>query len=81
MTAEHVALTLVNVNQTQPRTVVLQMGAYAEHQCVHVALADRQAEVGASSFTVRLAPGSGARLLIHMHRYANSPTLQFPWDS
>ena len=30
-------------------------------------------------FAVRLAPGAGTRLTIGMRRYANPPTLAFPW--
>jgi len=33
-----------------------------------------------SSFTVRLEPGCGARLVLKMQRYTNPPTLTFPWD-
>ena len=40
------------------------------------------ADVGAGDgwFTVRLAPGAGRRLVIRTRRYANQPTLAFPWD-
>jgi hypothetical protein len=36
--------------------------------------------VDASAFTVRLAPGAGARLTLKMKRHVNAPTLSFPWD-
>jgi hypothetical protein len=36
--------------------------------------------VNADSFTVRLEPGSGARLVLAMDRYVNPPTLTFPWE-
>ena len=58
MTADHVALTLVNVSQTQPRTVIVQTGAYAEHKCTHVESAGARIDVGNSSFSVQLSPGS-----------------------
>ena len=80
MTAEHVSLTLVNVGQLEPRTVQLQMGAYAEHECTHVETGEQSIDVGDSTLTVRLAPGSGARLRINTRRYVNRPTLRFPWD-
>jgi len=80
MRDDTLSLTLVNVNQTQSRTVVVQTGAYAEHQCVSVALGEKRIPVNAPWFTVRLAPGSGARLVVNTRRYANQPTLVFPWD-
>ncbi len=35
----------------------------------------------AASFPVRLAPGTGAKLTIRMRRFANDPTLSFPWEA
>ena len=80
MTADHVAVTLVNVSQTRSREIVVQTVAYAEHQCISVVIGKRQIPVGQPSFTVRLSPGAGARMVIRTKRYANTPTLAFPWD-
>jgi hypothetical protein len=80
MTDNQVAVTLVNVSQTEPRTVLIQTGAYAEHQCLSVEAGGRLIKIGDSWFKVFLAPGSGARLVINSKRYANAPTLSFPWD-
>jgi hypothetical protein len=80
MTADRVAVTLVNVSQTQPRTLIVQAGAYAEHQCLRVQTQGQSIEIDVPSFTVHLAPGAGAQLTIHMERYSNRPTLSFPWD-
>lgn len=80
MTADDVRLTLVNINQTEPRTVVVQAGAYAEHRCTGVRVGSRELEVDGPFFTVRLAPGAGETMAIKMKRYANQPTMTFPWD-
>jgi len=80
MTDEHVAVTLVNVSQTEVRMVTVQAGAYAEHECLRVETSGRQVAVGKPWFTVRLAPGAGARMIIHIKRYANNPILVFPWN-
>ena len=80
MTADCAAVTLVNVNQTQSRELVIQMGAYAEHECTSVVLGNRQIPVDQSCFTVRLAPGAGARMVIRTRRYSNTPIFAFPWD-
>jgi hypothetical protein len=58
----------------------VQGGAYAEHQFVSVSVDGQNTAVNDSQFTVRLAPGAGSRLTIKMNRYANEPTLKFPWD-
>lgn len=35
--------------------------------------------VGHRHFTVRIAPGAGARLKLRLRRYVNQPSLAFPW--
>jgi hypothetical protein len=78
---DETVVTLVNLNQVSARTVTVQGGAYAEHQILSAAIGDGAAQpVDSSAFTVRLAPGAGARLTLRMKRYTNAPTLTFPWD-
>lgn len=72
-------LTLVNLDPLQPRDVVIQTGAYGEHECLWVMAGDKKHPVNRRSFTVRLDPGAGAELTIAADRYANQPTLSFPW--
>jgi hypothetical protein len=73
-------VTLVNLSRTAARTVTVQGGAYAEHRIESVVLDGRETPVGGRDFTIRLGPGCGARLRLAMRRYANRPTLAFPWD-
>ena len=80
MTDDAATVSLVNINPHQERTVIVQGGAYAEHQFQTVSIDDQTVSVDNSAFKVRLAPGCGSRLKIEMKRYANSPTLLFPWD-
>jgi hypothetical protein len=75
-----IVLTLVNTNPIQPRTVIVQMGAYAEHHSIAVDLAGRNLPIDAPFFTVRLAPGAGDTLTITTRRYVHPPTAAFPWD-
>jgi len=77
MTDEDVTLTLVNLNQIESRTVVVQGGAYAEHQLISAATDNQVLSLDQPFFTVCLAPGSGSRIVIKMKRYANQPTLLF----
>ncbi|MBO9547043.1 hypothetical protein [Caulobacter sp.] len=78
---DETVVTLVNTNQVAARTVTVQGGAYAEHQILSAAVGEGPASaVDSSAFTLRLAPGAGARLTLKMKRYTNAPTLTFPWD-
>jgi hypothetical protein len=78
--ADETVLTLVNVNQLQPRTVVVQGGAYGEHQFTGLTLGGKTQPVDGPCVTVRLEPGCGARLTLATRRYANPPTFAQPWD-
>jgi hypothetical protein len=71
-------VTLVNTGD-KPRRVIVQGGAYGEHRIDSVSVDGRQHRVGARHFTLDLAPGAGARLELGMARYANRPSLSFPW--
>jgi hypothetical protein len=72
-------VTLVNTNPTEPRTLVVQAGAYAEHEFESVEIDGKTTLLHARDFTVRVAPGAGAKVVLQMRRYANAPTLKFPW--
>jgi hypothetical protein len=80
LTADTTGVTLVNCSPTESRTVTIQGGAYGEHQILTVSDGGAAKPVNARAFTVRLAPGTGARLQLKMKRYANPPTLDFPWS-
>ena len=79
ITPDEVGVTLVNLNPTTAKTVIVQGGAYAEHQITGVIANGEETPVDHSHFVVRLAPGSGTRLTVHMQRYANRPTSALPW--
>jgi hypothetical protein len=72
-------LTLVNLNQSQVRTVIVQAGAYGEHQFVSVEHEGKTDRVDAPTLTVQLEPGSGQQLVLAMTRYTNTPTALHPW--
>ncbi|PYI87457.1 MAG: hypothetical protein DME26_06135 [Verrucomicrobia bacterium] len=80
LTTEGMKLTLVNTNQVEERTVVLQGGAYGEHLFKTATVAGTSHRIEAPAFSVRLAAGTGAQLDVKMARYALHPTLAFPWD-
>jgi hypothetical protein len=74
------SVTLVNLNKTESRTVVVQAGGYAEHQIETVTRNGRAVRVGGASVEVKLNPGAGDTLNLAMRRYRNTPTAHFPWD-
>jgi hypothetical protein len=78
--AEDAVLTLVNLDQSASREVIVQGGAYGEHTCDTVSFDGKEAAIGSNHFTVRLDPGSGCRLRINMSRYANQPSFAYPWE-
>ena len=79
MTADQVTLVLVNVNQVEPRSLVIQAGAYAEHQFLSVSTDGQTKTVNAPRIAVDLAPGAGSRITAQVKRHVNQPTLRFPW--
>jgi hypothetical protein len=78
--AGSVTVTLVNTSPIRARTLLVQGGAYGEHQIVSVESAGQKTGVDAKHFTVHLGPGAGSALTIAMRRYANQPSTAFPWD-
>ena len=80
LTADEVVVTLVNVNQIEPRRVIVQAGGYAEHQFITAVSGGQTVAIDAPTVEVRLAPGAGEQLPFRMKRYANRPTLSLPWD-
>ncbi|MEX2300251.1 MAG: hypothetical protein WD733_04905 [Bryobacterales bacterium] len=75
-----ITLTLVNVGQVEPRTVVVQAGAYAEHRFGSVRSNGRAVEVNGQVFQVKLAPGAGETFEIGMELFAKQPAAGFPWE-
>ena len=82
MTESEVGVQLVNLDPVESRTVIVQAGAYAEHEFTSVR-SETEPSVDppliGSHFPVRLAPGCGIRLVLGMRRFANQPTFAFPW--
>ena len=73
-------VTLVNLNEKEARTVVVQGGAYGEHRFESVEAGGRTQPLSANQFTLRLEPGAGAKLTLKMRRYSATPSVAFPWD-
>jgi hypothetical protein len=79
MEDQRTVLTLVNLSAAESRDVIVRAGGYGEHQFAAVEWNGRTERLNARDVTVRLAPGAGATLVLTMKRYANAPTVRFPW--
>ncbi len=80
MNANRITLNLVNTNQLEERTVIVQAGGYGEHQFTIASLDGKDVPINAGKLWVRLAPGSGGTIELVMKRYVHSPTLALPWN-
>jgi hypothetical protein len=80
LTDTQTTVTLVNLNPTTARTLIVQGGGYAEHQIESVEWNGSTVTVGAPNVTIKLAPSAGGRLVLKMNRYKNRPTVRFPWN-
>jgi hypothetical protein len=78
LTADEATVTLVNTNQLQPRTLIVQGGPYAEHEIVAAAHGGRETPVGRRHVRITLAPGAGSQLTLRLKRHAHPPTLNQP---
>jgi hypothetical protein len=79
MTANETVVTLVNVSPVHTRRVVVQAGAYGEHQFTTASTDSASVAVNGRHLEVVLAPGAGARVVLGTKRYAHPPTLAWPW--
>ena len=80
LTADETIVTLVNVNQLEPRRLVLQAGAYGEHQIGSIAAGSQNITVERPTVAIELGPGAGSEVTLSMKRYAHPPTLAMPID-
>ena len=73
-------VTLVNLDRSQPHTVVVQGGGYGEHQFVSATIGGKTMTTNSPLVTVQLDPGGGQAIALEMKRYVNRPTVLHPWQ-
>jgi len=71
-----VEIELVNLNLFEERRLVIQAGAYGEHEMTAV---DGEPADG-NWMEVELAPGAGGVVRLELQRWVNEPSYTFPWD-
>jgi len=79
MTGDETVVTLVNVSPVHARRVIVQAGAYGEHEFTTATADGAPLALNGRHMIVMLAPGAGARIKLGMKRYAHPPTLAWPW--
>ena len=77
--AESAGVQLVNLSTSETRDLIVQAGAFAEHQFVDLTYADKTVPVESKYFAVQLPPATSIRLDVGMRRFAHRPTYAFPW--
>jgi len=80
LASDHTGIQLVNLSATETRTVIVQAGAFGEHQFTSVSSDDGDGvNVDARHFSVQLPPATAIRLCAGMARFVNKPSYAFPW--
>ena len=80
LTDETTTLSLVNLSPVESRKLIVQAGAYGEHQVTSVEIDGKSSSIDNAYFRIELKPGTGTTLVINHDRYANQPTMAHPWD-
>ncbi len=80
-----ISLQVVNMHPTESRELIIQGGAFGEHQIKRVKQVIHYPyqfhSVDSKCVSVRLAPGAVGRLELELERYANPPSYAFPWHA
>ena len=80
--ADSLTVTFVNISPSAARSVIVQGGAYGEHQIVSVSRRQGPRQRECAQFPACGWRRARARkLTIRMKRFANDPTLSFPWEA
>ncbi len=74
-----VGIQLVNLNRNETRNLIVQAGAFGEHQFTKVRHGEKVVPVDSKYFEVRLPPSTSIRVEAGMHRFVNDPSYAFPW--
>ena len=76
-------LQLANTSRNQTRRLIVQAGAFGEHDFTRVRsvgdASDAELSVNGRLFSVELPPTSSIRIDASMKRFANNPSYAFPW--
>ena len=80
MTDTTTTLSLANISPVKSKRVIVQAGAYGEHQVTSVEIAGELSQINGSYFTLELGPSTVATIEIRQERFVNQPTFVHPWN-
>jgi len=81
LSPESVGVQLVNLHPTEDRELILQAGAFGEHEFTSVKNRGRARPLATKWLHVVLKPGAVGRLELGMNRYVNPPSYATPWSA
>lgn len=82
---EGVGIQLVNANRNEPRSLIVQAGAFGEHRFTQIRYRSGEQDgetvksVNGNCFAVNLPPSTSIRVDAGLDRFANRPSYAFPW--
>lgn len=83
LTPNGIRLHLVNLNPGQKKRVILQAGAFGEHEFIRIKQVVHYPyqfdTINSRHVEIELMPGAVGRLEIDMRRFVNAPTYAQPW--
>ena len=73
------SIQLVNLSRDETRNLIVQAGAFAEHQFTEIRYDEKVVPVDTKYFAVELPPSTSIRIEAGMRRFVNDPSYAFPW--
>ena len=81
LSADAVGIQLVNLSRSETRHLIVQAGAFGEHQFTSVRHGETAATVDGKYFEVQLPPSTSIRVEAGLSRFVNDPSYAFPWHT
>jgi hypothetical protein len=79
LAADGVGIQLTNLSRSEARSLIVQAGAFGEHQFTTVQHGESTINVEGKYLEVRLPPSTSIRIQAGLRRFANDPSYAFPW--
>ena len=79
LTADSVGIQLVNLSEIETRNLIVQAGAFGQHQFTEVRYGEKVVPVDSKYFEVSLPPSTSIRVEARLSRFVNDPSYAFPW--
>ena len=74
-----VGFQLVNLSRSETRRIIVQAGAFGEHQFTSATHGGTTSTVDSKYIEVTLSPGASAQVKCGLNRFVNQPSYAMPW--